>query len=69
MFQNIKINENTYKYVLIFILFFFTRGTVVGDESKVYLFAIDFINSKKSLIEYLNSVSGSCDLYDKCNYN
>ena len=69
MLQNIKINENTYKYVLIFILFFFTRGTVVGDESKVYLFAIDFINSKKSLIEYLNSVSGSCDLYDKCNYN
>lgn len=69
MLKTLNTNENIYKYVLIFILFFFTRGTVVGDESKIYLFAIEFLTSNKSIIAYLNSVSGACDLYDKCNYN
>ena len=69
MFQNIKLNENISKFILIFLLFFFTRGTIVGDESKIYFFIIEFLDSKKNIFEYLNSVSGPCNLYDKCNYN
>ena len=69
MLQSQKINQNLHKFILIFILFFFTRGTVVGDESKIYFFIIDFFESKKNIIEYLNTVNGPCDLYDKCNYN
>ena len=57
MFQNIKLNENISKFILIFLLFFFTRGTIDGDESKIYFFIIEFLDSKKNIFEYLNSVS------------
>lgn len=69
MHQSLKISERLSKFILIFALFFFTRGTIVGDESKVYLFVIEFIGSKQNIFEYLNSVNGTCNLYDKCNYN
>ena len=62
-------NQNIIKFFLLSLALFFTRGTIVGDEEKIYLFANEFLNSNKNLFDYLKSVSGSCDLYDKCNYN
>ena len=62
-------NQNLIKFFLLFLAFFFTRGTIVGDEEKIYLFANEYLISEKNLINYLKSASGKCELYDKCNYN
>jgi hypothetical protein len=60
---------NYYKFAFLFILLFFCKGTITGDEEKVFLFAIEFLNQKLNFIEYLKSRNGDCHLYDKCKYN
>jgi hypothetical protein len=57
------------KFLFLFIILFFCKGTITGDEEKVFLFSTEFLNQKLSLIEYLKSSTGNCTLYDKCNYN
>ncbi len=62
-------DQKLIKFFLLLLPFFFTRGTVVGDEEKIYLFVLEFINQENNLIQYLKSATGVCDLYDKCNYD
>ena len=57
-------NQNLIKFFLLFLAFFFTRGTIVGDEEKIYLFANEYLISEKNLINYLKSASGKCELYE-----
>lgn len=60
---------NYCKFAFLFILLFFCKGTITGDEEKVFLFTIEFLDQKLNFIEYLKSRNGDCHLYDKCKYN
>ena len=61
--------NNLIKITFVILLFTFTRGTVVGDQEKILSFVNFYMANNFSITDFFFKNSGTCDLYDKCNFN
>lgn len=67
--KKILIKNNILIAILILLLFAFSRGTVLGDQEKILSFVNYYKSIDISLYDFIFKSNGTCELYDKCNFN